>query len=127
METVVRGSIEEFVPRLRASLGMGELILHEEGDIILVVDTGFSGAVALPGGILRKMDLQYIGMDEFILADGTATILPIFQGKLRIENWDYKTWFVPLGTDFLLGMEALSKIGRALLLDFEDKLVELHR
>lgn len=47
MKTLIRGKIVDFVPFFNGFINDdGILILHEDGDFSLTVDTGFSGGIA---------------------------------------------------------------------------------
>lgn len=87
------------------------------------MDTGFSGAIALPEEILEEMDIELIDFGIFRLATGDEVELPIFWGKVKVKNYKMETWFVP--GDSLLGVEFLSLAGSFLSLDFKKETVEL--
>ncbi|MFQ6057891.1 MAG: hypothetical protein ACE5MB_03295 [Anaerolineae bacterium] len=123
MKTLIRGEIIDFAPLFNAYLREDGLVLGKEGDLLLTVDTGFSGGIALPKKRLDEMDVEFIGYDTFTLATGEVVELPMFLGKVIIKNYEVETWFIP--GDLLVGMEFLSMAGSVLTLDFEDATVEL--
>jgi predicted aspartyl protease len=124
MRTLLRGEIEDFVPFFNGFVDEeGILILQEEGDFSLTVDTGFSGGIALPEGILEEMDIELIDFGIFKLATGNEVELPVFWGKVVVGDYEIETWFIP--GDSLLGMEFLSLAGSFLSLDFGKEEVEL--
>ena len=123
MRTLIQGEITDFTPTFKACLRKEGLLLGEKGDIFLTIDTGFSGGIALPQGMLDEMNLELIGYDTFSLATGKVIELPMFLGKVVIKAHEVETWFVP--GDLLLGMEFLSMVGEVLTLDFGKAMVEL--
>lgn len=124
MRTLIRGEIADFVPSFNGYLGEeGVLVLSEDGDFPLTVDTGFSGGIALPQEILEKMKIEFFGYDTFTLATGDIVELPMYLGKVVVRKYEIETWFIP--GDLLIGMEFLSSTGSVLSLNFEDKTVKL--
>ncbi|MBC8235077.1 hypothetical protein H8E77_36490 [bacterium] len=124
MRTLVRGKIEDFVPFFNGFVNEdGVLIIQKKGDLSLTVDTGFSGGIAIPEGILDEMDVELIDFGIFRLATGDEVELPVFWGKVLVRDNEIETWFVP--GDSLLGMEFLSLAGFVLSLDFEKEEVKL--
>ena len=122
MTTLIQGEIIDFVPLFKACV-MKEGLVLGEGDVLLTVDTGFSGGIALPWEILDEMEVEFIGHNTFTLATGEVVELPMFLGKVIVKDHEIETWFIP--ADWLVGMEFLSIVGNALTLDFEDATVEL--
>ena len=121
----IQGEIIDFVPLVKAFFRKEGLFFDEEGDILLTVDTGFSGGIALPQKMLDEMDVEFIGYDTFTVATGEIVELPIFLGKAIIKDRVIETWFIP--GDLLIGMEFLSIVSRVLTFNFEEALVELRR
>lgn len=77
----------------------------------------------LPEKVLNEIDVEFIGYDTFTLATGDVVELPMFIGRVIIENQEVETWFIP--GDLLVGMEFLSLAGKLLGLNFEEATVEL--
>ncbi len=124
MRRVIRGEIEDFVPFFNGLVDdNGTLILQQDGDFSLTVDTGFSGGIALPEEILDEMDVELIDFGIFRLATGDEVELPVFWGKVVVGDCEIETWFIP--GDSLLGMEFISLAGSYLSLDFEKEEVRL--
>jgi len=113
MKTLIRGEIIDFTPMFKAYLRKEGLVIGETGDILLAVDTGFDGGIALPQEMLDEMDVELIGYDTFSLATGEVVELPMFLGKAIIKDNEIEIWFAP--GDLLLGMEFFSIAGRALI------------
>lgn len=123
MRTMIQGEIVDFTPLFKAYSKKEGLVLGEQGDILLTVDTGFSGGIALPQKMLDEMDVEFIGYDIFTVATGKVVELPMFLGKVIIKNHEIEIWFIP--GDLLVGMEFLSVAGKVLTLNFEEAIVEL--
>ena len=124
MSIVVKGVIEELVPIIRGEIrGDGSIVFDESGGLALTVDTGFSGAMALPIWAIEEMDLELVDFGKFRLATGDEIELPVFWGTVQVGERSVETWFVP--GDGLMGMELLSGVGTRLTLDFDDSTIEL--
>ena len=124
MKTLIRGKIVNFVPSFNGALDEdGTLVLSEDGELSLTVDTGFNGGIALPDEILNEMEVDFFGYDTFTLATGDTIELPMYLGKVVLKGDEIETWFVP--GDSLLGMEFLASAGTALSLNFGDETVKL--
>jgi len=126
MKTLIRGNIVDFVPLFNAYMDDERtLVLDEDGDLFMTVDTGFSGGVALPLNIIEDMDLELATFDTFTLATGEMVELPVFLGKVVIKDYEIETWFIP--GDFLLGMEFLYSTGSILFLNFDNDTMKLKK
>lgn len=124
MRTLIKGKIEDSVPYFSGSVDEdGMLVLGENGDFSLTVDTGFSGGIALLEEILEEMNVEIIDYEIFRLATGAEVELPVFWDKVKVKDQKIETWFVP--GDLLLGMEFLSLAGSRLSFDFEKEDVKL--
>ena len=100
MNTLSQGEIIDFAPLFKAYVRKEGLVLGEEGDILLTVDTGFSGRIALPQKTLNEMAVEFIGYDTFTLATGEVVELPMFLGKVIIINQEIA--HCPLTVDIIL-------------------------
>jgi predicted aspartyl protease len=125
MRTLIQGEIIDFAPLFKAYVKKEGLLFGEEGNILLTVDTGFNGGIALPWETLDEMDVEFIGCATFTLATGEVVELPMFLGKAIIKNQGIETWFIP--GDLLAGIEFLSIAGKVLTLNFEEAIVKLKR
>ena len=102
----------------------GALVLREGGQLPLTVDTGFSGALALPEELMARLDVQLHDYGVFIMGTGEELVLPIYQGRVLVGGKEYRTWFIP--GDSLIGMELLSLLGTRLDLDLKKGEVDLY-
>ena len=126
MNTILNGNINDFVSSFNAYLDDdNNLILADNGDFSMTVDTGFSGGIAINLEVIDEMGLKLVDFDTFRLATGEIVELPVFLGKIFINENGVETWFIP--GDSLLGMEFLSSAGRFLSLNFENKTVKLEK
>ena len=126
MIEIISGEIRDLVPVFTAHVNSdGMLIFDRTDSLSLTVDTGFSGGIALPLKIIEQMNLEVADFDTFRLATGEVIELPVFLGKVIIDNQEVETWFIP--GDGLIGMEFLAAVGSVLSLDFKNKSVKLMR
>jgi clan AA aspartic protease len=75
----------------------------------VLLDTGFSGSIAIPISIGCELGLESVGNGRVILASGETTAVPIFAGKIRIGT-DEKdcVYLIMAGADeVLLGMDII--------------------
>ncbi|MDZ7289728.1 MAG: hypothetical protein ONB44_07130 [candidate division KSB1 bacterium] len=89
----------------------------------MTVDTGFSGGIALPLKLIKRVGLEPVVYDRFRLGTGKVVDLPVFLGKVIIKNRTIETWFIP--GDYLIGMEFLYAAGSGLAFDFKRNTVRL--
>lgn len=124
MKTLISGKIVDFVPLFNAHIDdERNLVLDEDGNFSMTVDTGFSGGIALPLDVIEDIDLKLATFGTFTLATGEVVGLPVFLGKVVIKNYKVETWFIP--GDFLLGMEFLYSAGSIISLNFEENTIKL--
>ncbi len=112
MKTVFRGKIADFVPFVKASIDDGILVITNNGNLSMTVDTGFSGGIALPLKLIKRIGLKPVVYDRFRLGTGKFVDLPVFRGKVIVNNKTIETWFIP--GDSLIGMEFLYSLGSVL-------------
>ncbi len=93
------------------------------GSVELLTDTGFTGAIALPPRLLKRLRLEFVAVDSFTLATGEIVDLPAYAGTVRIGRRRFRTWFIP--GDFLIGMDFLRSVYSKVVLDFDTDSVTL--
>ncbi len=83
-----------------------------------IVDTGFTGFIALPGDLINRLGLPMKGLQHTTLADGTWTVLMVYEpfvhwlgGRIAVEALEVED-------DALLGMELLQ--GSLLTMEIRD-------
>jgi predicted aspartyl protease len=115
MKTIFRGRIDEFVPLVKAKIDNRMLVITEAGNLSMTVDTGFSGGIALPLTLIKRIGLKPVAYDRFRLGTGKVVDLPVFLGKVMVKNITLEAWFIP--GDSLIGMEFLCSAGSILTLN----------
>lgn len=75
----------------------------------VLLDTGFSGSVAVPISIGCEIGLESVGNGRVILASGETRTVPVFAGKVRIgEDVKECAYLIMAGADeVLLGMDLI--------------------
>ena len=117
------GIIREHSPIIQGRARAGVFHLGGRGPVPLVIDTGFTGAFAVPEATARSLDLEFAGFDTFTLATGQGVELPVFVRTVVLGGRRAKTWFI-LG-EGLVGMEFLGEACSDLLVDFEKQVLRL--
>lgn len=113
----VRGMIKDQAPVLAGWVdSKGKLCLGRRGPQSFIVDTGFTGAIAVPEEMLSSLDVEHIGYDTFMLATGQEVELPVFLGEVRIARRRVQTWFI--AGEHLIGMEFLGVAFSLFQIDF---------
>ena len=72
-----------------------------------VVDTGFTGYLAIPADAAASLGLPERGSETFMLADGSEAVLPVYRGEVL---WHGKGLRIPIGQadgGVLIGMSLL--------------------
>jgi predicted aspartyl protease len=119
----LRGRIVDAEPVIYGRTRNGRLHLGSRGDVALVVDTGFTGSIALPLAVARQLDRRFVAIDTYTLATGLDVELPMYTASIQIGTHRLDTWFI-VG-DALVGMEFLEQVCSHVRVDFEARSVEL--
>lgn len=119
----LRGKLRDDGPVVFGAVRDGELRLALRAPLGLIVDTGFTGALAVPEQIARRWRLDFVGVEPFALATGEIVDLPVYLGTARLGRRKIDTWFI-IG-DALVGMEFLQQTCSQVVLDFHRRSVEL--
>ena len=72
-----------------------------------IIDTGFTGGMVLPIFVAVDVGLEKVGGSTITLADGSVMTVPTFLCKLRIGTKTFDIDTIVMGSDILLGIEAL--------------------
>lgn len=75
------GEVQDFFPRLTLTLPGADGPL----DVEFIIDTGFYGEMALPGRLLRRLDVEPLARRSLVLADGSARVSPAAE---LVLDWD---------------------------------------
>jgi predicted aspartyl protease len=119
----LRGRIVDAAPVIYGRALNGKLHLGSRGDVALVIDTGFTGSLALPLAVARRLKRTFVAVDTYTLATGIELELPMYLGSVEIGPQHVNTWFI-VG-DALIGMEFLEQTCSHAHVDFESQSVEL--
>lgn len=85
------------------------------GPLQICVDTGYTGDVALPRKILRRLKLQYVGTIDYQLANGAIQMMDQWLGHLVTGAREHAVIFME-GSG-LLGMDFITNACRSLRID----------
>jgi clan AA aspartic protease len=56
-----------------------------EQKVEAVLDSGYTGSLTLPRGLIQALDLRWQAVDRFRLADGSIAVFDVYEGKVV---WD---------------------------------------
>lgn len=107
-------------PRLKINIIKGSF----KKMVDCLIDTGFSGGLALPEVYLAQLKLKPLAYQELELADGSFVTFAVF--KIRVKHNDVKKIVSLIFTkseDALLGIEFLE--GLKFVLDLKEKRTSL--
>jgi len=75
--------------------------------VAVVVDTGFSGELALPPELIRSLGLEYIDDVSVALADRQARPVRAYEGVVSWQGRSRDVTVLDMGSEPLLGMALL--------------------
>lgn len=81
--------------------------LHKTVPYGAIVDTGFTGGLVLPVFVAVDIGLEKVGASTVTLADGSILTLPTFLCKIKMGTKTIDAVTLIMGSDILLGIEAL--------------------
>jgi predicted aspartyl protease len=119
----LRGRITDSAPVIYGHARNGRLYLGSRGDVAFVIDTGFTGSIAVPPAVARRLHRTFVAVDTYTLATGLDIELPMYIGSMQIGAHRLDTWFI-VG-DALVGMEFLEQVCSHVRLDLDVGVVEL--
>jgi predicted aspartyl protease len=122
MKLRITGKIIDAEPRLSVQTAKKRLALGRGKRDYMVVDSGFTGSVAIPEEWGERLNLNYAGIQSFTLANGQAVEFPTYLGLVRIGQAEALFEFIVTG-EALLGMEFLERLGSRLVIDCKTKKV----
>lgn len=101
-----------------------EVLLNSWMTVDCLIDTGFSGGIALPETYLSNYKQTPAVFQEFELADGSYTTFAVYQAKVKFgEIVKDSTLFFTKSSEGLIGIEFL--MGLKLMLDLKMAVVKL--
>ena len=102
----ILGGFDEYIgPRIEVTI----IGTCRDYNVASLIDTGFSGSLAVPLHVIAKIGAEKIAVGAVTLADGSTQIIPIFSGKIKIGIDEFEIPILVTGDEVLLGMELLSK------------------
>jgi len=124
MKLVLSGSIEDNCPTVKATINEDKnLVFNKKGGLALTIDTGFSAGIALPKTVLSKLNIRFVGYENYTLADGKSIELEEYYGDVRVGNNKVEAVFIE--GDYLIGMEFMTSIADVMTVDFKKEKVAL--
>ena len=75
--------------------------------VAAVIDTGFTGHLALPPRVVAALGLPWVMDDEVVLGDGTARYFPVHLGRVEWHGAVRDVLVLASDADPLVGMELL--------------------
>jgi len=94
----------ELDPKVTIEFGNGKGSFQS---IEVVVDTGFSGELALPPELIRSLGLEYIDDVSVALADRQARPVWAYEGVVSWQGRSRDVMVLDMGSEPLLGMALL--------------------
>ena len=75
--------------------------------VLVVVDTGFTGYLTLPPGMVAALGLVYVGRGTAFLADGSEDEYDVVRGDITWFGVQRRVTVSAVGTEALVGMSLL--------------------
>jgi clan AA aspartic protease len=72
-----------------------------------IVDSGFTGMLTLPPGVIRALDLRWQSLDTAMLADGSTCVFQVYAGKVIWDNRVRNVLVAEADSEPLVGMRLL--------------------
>lgn len=107
MKIRITGKIVDSEPRVSARIARKYLTLGRGRRDYTIVDSGFTGSVAIPEKWAERLDLSYAGIQAFTLANGQIVEFPTYLGLVRFGQKEALFEFIVTG-EALLGWNFLS-------------------
>ena len=97
MKIRITGAIVDAEPRLPVQIAKKRLALGRGKRDYMVIDSGFTGSVAIPEEWGERLDLSYAGIQSFALANGQPVEFPTYLGVVRIGQTEALFEFIVTG------------------------------
>ena len=118
------GRIVDGEPRLPSRIAGKRLILDGRGREHMILDSGFTGSIAISEEWANRLDLRYAGIQSFELANGQIVELPTYLGFVLLGRVEAPFEFIVTG-ETLLGMEFFERLGARIVMDCRGGRVEV--
>jgi predicted aspartyl protease len=119
MRVRIVGQIVDAEPRIPARLARRRLILDRRGQKYLILDSGFTGSVAISEEWANRLELRYAGIQPFELANGQIVEFPTYLGFVSLGQREGLFEFVVTG-EALLGLEFFERLTARIFMDCEN-------
>jgi predicted aspartyl protease len=116
MKIRMMGRIVDAEPRLPSRIAGKRLILDGRGREQVILDTGFTGSVAISEEWANRLELRYAGIQPFELATGQIVEFPTYLGFVRLGRVETLFEFIVTG-ETLLGMEFFERLKARIVMD----------
>ncbi|MBI4524500.1 MAG: hypothetical protein HY695_11900 [Deltaproteobacteria bacterium] len=116
MRVRVSGRMVSGEPRLPSRIAGKRLILGGKGREHLILDSGFTGSIAISEEWANRLDLRYAGIQPFELANGQIVEFPTYLGSVRFGQMEALFEFIVSG-ETLLGMEFFERLAARIVID----------
>ena len=73
-----------------------------------IVDTGFTGGLALPWSVITSLGLNHTGIEDLVLADGNKKPFKTFDGFASVQRIEKRVTVYEMSNESLLGMSFLN-------------------
>jgi len=124
MRIRMTGRIVDAEPRLRSRIAGKRLILDGKGREHMILDSGFTGSIAISEEWANRLDLRYAGIQPFELANGQIVEFPTYLGIVRLVRVEALFEFIVTG-ETLLGMEFFDRLRAKIVMDCRDGKVQV--
>ena len=122
MNIRLAGHIVDAEPRLPSRIIGKRLHLGGRSRDSLVLDSGFTGSVAIPEEWANRLELRYAGIQTFELANGQIVEFPTYLGGVRLGQATGLFEIIVTG-ESLLGMEFLERLQARVIIDCKTRKV----
>ena len=116
MRIRITGRIVDAEPRLPSRIAGKRLILDGKGREHMILDSGFTGSIAISEEWANRLDLRYAGIQPFELANGQIVEFPTYLGIVRLGRVEALYEFIVTG-ETLLGMEFFERLRARIVVD----------
>ena len=116
MRIRLSGKIMNGEPRLPSRIAGKRLILSGKGREHMILDSGFTGSIAISEEWANRLDLRYAGIQPFELANGQIVEFPTYLGFVRFGRMEALFEFIVTG-EALLGMEFFERLRARIVME----------
>jgi predicted aspartyl protease len=122
MKIQLVGRIVDAEPRFPSRIVGRRLLLDDRGRDQLILDSGFTGSVAIPEEWANRLELRYAGIQTFELANGQIVEFPTYLGAVQLGQ-AAGLFEIVVTAEALLGMEFFERLKARIVIDWRTKKV----